>query len=153
MAVKGRPQTEIAFAPAPPPTTAQLRAEGVRQWNGDEDPDSDGGFLEVFAAAVARVGTKECVHLFNVQPSMLPDALKERERKGPRLDWLVILLVAAPEPVKHELIARLNAIAGYRPPQRRRELTEAEELRIWKRATARLAPGIVADIEQEVDEG
>lgn len=156
MAVGSRPdkglQVEMPLEQRPP-STAELRAAGSRAWRGSDDGEAlpSPPFLEVFTAAVARVGIKECVHLFDVQPTMLPDALRERDRKGPRLEWLITLLIAAPDAVKHELVTAINRIAGFRPPERRRELTADEELRVRRRATRRLAPAIADLIDQEVE--
>jgi hypothetical protein len=112
--------------------------------------------MPAIASAVARVTLKECNALFNARQSHIGDAIAFREINGSvrafDIEWVVALLLAAPEATKLELLTALCKVAGYRAPERARELTDAEELRIWKKAVGRLAPGIVHDIEEEVDQ-
>lgn len=141
--MKPRSQTELALVAAPTSTKEQhARAEAIWQER----------ILPIVRAAIERLTLKECAELFDAQPSGISDALAERERKRPAMEWLVALLVAAPEATKLELLTALCNLAGYKAPERARQLTPAEELQIYKRAVARLAPGIVPTIEQEVED-
>lgn len=141
--MKAKPQTEIPFQVAVP-DSGDLRDRGVRAWRDR--------VLPMVRAAIERLTLKECAVLFDSSPSGISDALSERERKRPALEWLVVLLVAAPEATRLELLTELCRVAGYKAPERARELTAEEELRLWKRAVQRLAPGIAPQIEREVDE-
>lgn len=108
--------------------------------------------MPAIASAVARVTLKECNALFNARQSHISDAIAFRDGRAFDIEWVLALLLAAPEATKLELLTALCRVAGYRAPERARELTDAEELRIWKKAVGRLAPGIVRDIEEEVDQ-
>jgi hypothetical protein len=106
--------------------------------------------LPAIRIAVDRLTLKEAATICGTQPSQLSDALNERDRKSVKAEWLTALIVAAPEAIRRELVAAINRVGGYKPPEQLRELTPAEELAIWKRAVGRLSPGIVDAIEQEV---
>lgn len=125
------------------PSDADRAERGRRLWREE--------LLPVVEAAVTRMTLKEVAHLLQQSAPAVSDALKERDRKGVRLEWLVVLLCTAPEAVRFELLAKLCRIAGYMAPERARKLTEAEEFRIWRAATKRLAPGIAELVEREIE--
>lgn len=142
--MKAKSQVELSFPPSPPPSSDKLRALAHATWLED--------VLPVFAAAVQRVTPKEAAYLFDISSTYLSDALKEQQNKGVRLEWLVALLVAAPDAVKVELLGALCKVAGFRAPERRRELSEKEELAIYRRAVKRHAPAIAELAEREVED-
>lgn len=142
--MKAKLQAVLPFEPAPPPSSDQLHAKGRTHFKND--------VLPKVRAAIERLTQKECAVLFDSSPSGISDALEHRDRKRPALEWLVHLLVAAPEATKLELLAELCRIAGYKSPERAREMTAEEELAARKRATRRLAPGIADLIDREIEE-
>lgn len=121
-----------------------LRARGMAEFLDN--------FLPILRAAIDRVTAKEAAFLFDVKGSYLADALAPRDERYSRIEWLVILLVAAPDPVRAELLAELCRIGGYKKPERRRKKNDAEENEAYKRAIAKFAPGLVDLIEREVDD-
>jgi hypothetical protein len=69
------------------------------------------------------------------------------------MEWLVALLVAAPHATKLELLTALCNVAGYMAPERKRVLTAEERHERDRAAVAkRLAAGVLADIEREIEE-
>lgn len=108
--------------------------------------------LPAIATAVERVTPKECAELFDARPGGITDALAERDRKSPRAEWIVMLLIAAPEATKLELLTELCRIAGYAAPPKKKKLTQAErDRRRWEEAK-RMAPGLVEVIDSLIDE-
>jgi hypothetical protein len=113
--------------------------------------------LPAFRGAVERVSGKECTGLFDTAPSTLSSALstsdetRETARKYVQLEWLVQLLLHAPDGVKLELLSKLCGLAGYRPPERKRKLSAAERAeRRWDELK-RLAPGLLPMIDSAID--
>jgi hypothetical protein len=119
------------------------RDKGHRSWE---------RVLRVVRLAIDRLTLKEVAFLLDTSPSMLADALAERDRKRFAAEWLVILITASPEPVRGELVAELNRCGDYRPPQRAKQLTPEEELRITRKALARIAPGLLPTIDAELED-
>lgn len=142
--MRAKLQGELALPQPAAPDSREIRERGLRVWGES--------LLPIFKAAVERLTPKEAAFLFDVRGTYLSDALEQRASKGPRLQWLVFLLIAAPEAARLELLTELCRIAGYMAPERRREISDAEELRRYKRIVKRDYPGAVAAIEREVEE-
>lgn len=138
-------QTTLDLPPAAPPSIEELAERGRRVYAE--------AIVPAFKAAVDRMTLKEVAWLLKSTGPKILDAIDGRDRKSVRLEWLVVLLVAAPEDVRRELVAALNRVAGYQEPAKRKALEPADELRIYRRAVARLAPGILSNIEEEIDRG
>lgn len=125
-----------------PSTTEQQHDRGSRTYREQ--------VLPIVRGTIERLTTKECASLFDVQPSAISDAIAGRDRKHVQLEWLVQLLMAAPEGSKLELLTTLCRIAGYKAPERARELTPEEQLRIYKRYAERV-PGMAELIAKEIE--
>lgn len=136
-------QADLPLMAAPSPTLEDLADKARRAFREEVTP--------AFQAAVTRMTPKVAAPLLECGPTYLADAIAERDRKSVRLEWLVVLLMTAPDGAKHELVTLLNRLAGYKPPERARELTLEEEFRIWRAATERRAPGIVDGIKAEIE--
>ena len=101
--------------------------------------------------AVRVIGIKNATHECNSEPTVFRDALHERERKGPRLKWLLVLAIMADDDpaargVMRRLIGRLADRIGC-------EVVEKEpqdpvgELDDYKNAVASLGPEFAALVE------
>ena len=141
--MKTKAQTELPL-PERDLSTEDLRAIAAKRWSDTVQP--------LLAAAIHRLGGKECAVLFDSSPSYISSAVKEQQGKSIAADWLVALLVAAPDATKLEILTELNRIAGFRAPERRREMTAEEELRARMRAMRRLAPAVADLIDREIEE-
>lgn len=136
-------QAELDFPPMAPPSTEELADRGRKQYR---------EVIRVaFKAAVDRMTLKEVAWLLKTGAPQIVDAIEGRDRKSVKLEWLVVLLVAAPEDVRRELVTALNRIAGFQAPEKRKPLDASDENRIMRRAIARIAPGILPLIEEEID--
>lgn len=127
------PQVEMDYSP---------RDRGTRAWE---------TVLAVVRLAVDRMTLKEVAFLLDTSPSFLADALAERDRKGVKAEWLIVLIIGAPPKVRAELVFEINRVAGFKAPELAKPLTDAQKLAIVLRAVKRLAPGIVSSIDEEVD--
>lgn len=136
-------QVELPITAAPEPVLEDLANKARRLFREEVTP--------AFQAAITRMTLKVAAPLLEAGPTYVSDAIAERDRKSVKLEWLVVLLLTAPDGVKHELVTLLNRIAGYKAPERAREITEAEELRIRRLAARRLAPVIADAIDAEVE--
>ena len=136
--------------------TKLQRAQGATSWS---------KVLEEIQALVRTLTPKEAVYLLDTSDTALADALAERtDREGRKrrlplpqsfvwhAEWLLMLLVAAPQADRDRLFGVLARELGYKAPERAKKLSEAEELRIWKRAVGRLAPGIESAIAAEIED-
>lgn len=147
--MKAPQQVEMPFV-EPTLSTEEQAARAEKIW--------ERRVLPVLAAAIHRLTLKECAELFDARPSYISDALatgeqrREEQRKRPPIPWLVALLVGAPEATKLELLTVLCGVAGYRAPERARQLTDREELRLRRAATRRLAPALADIIDREIEE-
>jgi hypothetical protein len=110
------------------------------------------GVLEAIRAAVGEMGgVKELAYQVDASPSLVSDALAERDRKRVAAEWLVTLLLRAPEPCAAALLQRLAELRGYEV-KRRRPMTAEEKLeRLTEKLRARLGP-LGAALAAEVDE-
>lgn len=107
-------------------------------------------FVPVLRAAIDRMTHKEAAYQFKTTGPGLTDALAERDRKRPAMQWLIQLLIAAPEAAKFELLSKLCDIAGYKPPERKEPLTDSEDARIARSVLAKY-PGALEMYEREKD--
>lgn len=82
-------------------------------FDGEEEKTPQGRLLLAVRSAVARISLKEVAYKLNVQPSLLADALKERNHKGVRAAWLVTILELADDADANAILAALAAIRGY----------------------------------------
>lgn len=138
---------------APDQVLMPFYAPSAKQQNARAGASWEEEILPVVRSAIERLTLKECASLFDASPSNISDALAERDRKRPALEWLVALLVAAPHATKLELLTALCNVAGYMPPERKRVLTAEERHEKYRAAVAkRLAAGVLADIEREIEE-
>lgn len=123
-----------------------FRADAAAETAADE-------LREAFKLAVGALGLKDAAYRLDVSPSLLSDAIAERDRKGVRLAWLPAILLAAPE--EHAL-SILNALAKLRRFQivrTHRPLTPEEKLEAL-RDKLRLRFGAAgAELAAEVDRG
>lgn len=110
--------------------------------------------MPAIAVACSRMG-KGLGNLFDARASHVADAIAFREINGSvrafDVEWLVALLLAAPDATKLDLLATLCDVAGYRPPERKRKLNPVDENAALWRAIKKLAPGLAELIEQEVE--
>lgn len=104
--------------------------------------------LDILRSVVARVSLKEVAFMLDTSPSMVADALAERERKGVRLEWLPVLLGVADDGEREEILKLLADPFGF-TVQRRRKLTPTERLRVIE---ARLVKKFGEAGEQFLDE-
>jgi hypothetical protein len=138
---------------APDQVLMPFYAPSAKQQNARAGAVWEEEILPVVRSAIERLTLKECASLFDASPSNISDALSERDRKRPAMEWLVALLVAAPHAVKLELLAALCDVAGYMAPERKRVLSPEEKLEKYRGAVAkRLAAAELAKIEQEIEE-
>ena len=89
--------------------------------------------LEAIKEIVSSVGLKQLAYDLDVSPSLLGDALAERDRKGVRAEWLPTLLARASDMQAEALLTALAGPRGF-DVERREVLTAEEELRRLKRA-------------------
>lgn len=122
------------------------RDQGARAWD---------SVLAAVKVAVDQLTLKEAAFLLDTSPSQLSDALAERDRKSVRAEWLVTLLVGTPPKVRDAIMGELARVSGYKKPERAEKLTDKRRAEILTRAIARLAPGLEAaiDAELEAEEG
>lgn len=139
-------QAELPLDPTTAPPSAEELAERGRRLYADS-------IKPAFVRAVDRLTLKEVAWLTGASGPLILDAIAGRDRKSVKLEWLVVLLVAAPEDVRRELVVALNRVAGYQEPEKRKPLEPRDENRIWRRAVTKLAPGILPLIEEEIDRG
>jgi hypothetical protein len=142
--MKAKPQADLVFPERQPPTIEQQRALAAATYENE--------VLPLVAAAIARITSTRAAALFDARPSYLADALAQRQDKEVRLAWLVALLLDAPDANKLELLSKLCEIAGYRAPERSRQLTDGEENRMRKAALRRHAPALADLIDREIEE-
>ena len=142
--MKAKLQAVLPFAEPLPPTSDQLHAKGRTHFRND--------FLPKVRAAIDRLTAKECAVLFDSSPSGIGDALDHRDRKRPAMEWLIQLLLSAPDATKLELLTELCKVAGYKAPAKARVMTAEEELTARIRAERRLAPAIAEMIDREIEE-
>lgn len=83
--------------------------------------------LLALRAAIDSIGHKDLAYRLDVAPSLLSEALAERERKHFQARWLPTILLLAPDPHRRAILDALAIHAGYEI-QPRRVLTTAERL-------------------------
>lgn len=93
-----------------------------------------------FAEVVEAMTAKAVCDRLDISPSQLSDALAERDRKRVAGEWIVRLIVLAPE--RHAMHL-LRALADLRDCDAVKRVPDpAEELRRYRETVARLAPAI-----------
>jgi hypothetical protein len=127
--------------------------QGSFAWR--SDPHAEAAWVdlrEAFRSAVAAIGLKEAAFRLDVSPSLLSDALAERDRKGLRLEWLPALLLIAPAEHAATILGLLASMRGLEVV-RRKALTPEEKLeRLTEKLRARFgAAG--AELAAEVERG
>lgn len=109
---------------------------------------ADARAREAWAAVLRRIregmeatgGIKEWAYKLDVAPTLLSDALHERDRKNFQARWLAAVIVLMPEPHRKALLDELAGAGGYEL-QPRRVLTTAEKLaRLEEAVRTRLGP-------------
>lgn len=83
---------------------------------------------EAFRLAIGAVGLKDAAYRLDVSPSLLSDALAERDRKGVRLEWLPAIILAAPEENALAIIGALARLRRFEVSRSKRVLSDAEKL-------------------------
>lgn len=146
-AQRATPQAEL-----PMPLDSRPRDESAREKHVRGHVVFLDEVLPIVRGVIERVTGKECAQLFDVQPSGLSEALTGTSPRGreTHLEWLVQLLLHAPEGCKLELLTTLCNVAGYKAPERSRPLTESEQLRIYKRYAEKV-PGMADLIAKEIE--
>lgn len=105
--------------------------------------------LPMVRSVVDFIGLKECAWRCDTSPSMLADALAERNHRYLRVEWLLAILDAAPVAVRETAMKPLAATVGF-DISRRRELTPEEELAALRRIVARVAPIALEQADKEM---
>lgn len=83
--------------------------------------------LAAMRAAIDSIGHKELAYRLDVAPSLLSEALNERERKHVQARWLPTILLLAPDPHRRAILDALAGVAGYEVTARK-VLSPAEKL-------------------------
>jgi hypothetical protein len=83
--------------------------------------------LHAVRGAVDSIGHKELAFHLDIAPSLLSEALHERERKHFQLRWLPVVLMLSDELHRVSILSALAEPAGYDLAKRRR-LTPQERL-------------------------
>lgn len=113
---------------------------GADQWKAE---------LEWLRRAVDVVGHKEVAYALDVQPSQLTDALLERERKDVKARWIPVVLRMVGEAMRREYLQIVVGSLGYRLDARKARTPE-EELHAMRAAIAKLVPGVMPMLEEEM---
>jgi hypothetical protein len=96
-----------------------------------QDPHAElawANLLDAIRLAVGELGgIKELAYQVDSSPSLVSDALAERDRKRVAAEWLVTIILRAPEPAALALLQRLADLRGCEV-SRRRALTAEEKL-------------------------
>lgn len=94
--------------------------------------------LDVVREVVATVGLKQLAFDLDCSPSLLGDALAERDRKGIRAEWIPTILTRATDLQRGALLCALAEPVGF-DVVRRKVLTPEERLaRLEALVTAKL---------------
>lgn len=96
--------------------------------------------LTAIRAAIDSIGHKELAYRLDVAPSLLSEALNERERKHVQARWLPTILLLAPDPHRKAILDALAGAAGYEvaakkvlsPEERLTRLEDALRTRLGK---------------------
>lgn len=126
---------------------------GLKYKQDPQDAEWWESVLEAMRAGVVGMGgTKELAYLADSSPTLVSDALAERDRKRAAAEWLVLVLAHAPEDDAVAIYKALLAIRGYTLGKKKSDLTDGEKLaKVLK--TLRTRCGVVgAEIAAEVDE-
>jgi hypothetical protein len=107
-------------------------------------------FRDALAEAVRLITPKELCFQLGISAQYLSDALRNTNSKGFRVEWLLAVLRMAPHDARLALLRAMADVAGYMAPERKRELTAAEELAATREAMQRLAPGLLALVDKEI---
>lgn len=99
--------------------------------------------------AVDVIGHKELAYKLDVQPSQLTDALLERERKDVKAKWIATALFMVPEALCREYLVIVARKHGY-TVERIKTRTAGEELRETREVIKRLAPAVLALVDEEL---
>lgn len=103
------------------------REQGLADWR-DE--------LAWAQRAIDVLGHKVVAGELDIAPSTLTDALKERDHKGVKAEWLCIIRRMSSAVTAREHAALVCASAGCETPIPRRTMTDTEELAELKRLLA-----------------
>lgn len=145
--MKAPVQTEMPFVK---PSAKALNGLAGAYW--------EENVLPPLRAAIERLTVKECEELFAAKRSHISDAVSEREdtegrRKRIAGEWIVAILISTPHATRLEILTALCDLAGYMPPERKRQLNADEKLERYRAAAAkRLSAAELARMEQEIEE-
>jgi hypothetical protein len=110
------------------------------------DHRADEGWRRVLGAVragIESIGLKEFAFRADERPQLVSDALAGRDRKHPKMEWLVRLVLAVPEYHRMAIVGELAGLIGC-DLVKRRVLTPEEELRALKERV-RLELGAVGE--------
>ncbi len=117
--------------------------DGATQWQTE---------LAWIRRAVDVIGDKEVAYALDIGPSLLSDALVERERKYLKAKWVSIIVRMAPPEMQAEWVRLTADPLGFKMPERKRAKTPEERDRERDAWLAVNAPGLRAQMNKELGE-
>ena len=116
------------------------------------DPRATDAWVKLHDAveeAVKLITPKELAFRLDISHSYLTEALHNLNRKGFRLEWLPTVILMAPIDAIAPILRALADLRGF-SVERKRQMTEAEELAATREALKRLAPGVLTLVDKEI---
>lgn len=109
------------------------------------------GLHDAVVEAVRLITPKELCFRLGITEQYLSEALYGKNRKGFRTDWLVTVIEMAPISAVPPILKALGDLRSFEF-SRKKVLTDGEKLHRQTEALRRLAPGVLALIDEEMGE-
>jgi hypothetical protein len=116
------------------------------------DPRATDAWIRLHDAveeAIKLITPKELAFRLDISHSYLTEALHNLNRKGFRLEWLPTVILMAPIDAVAPILRALADLRGF-AVERKRQMTEGEELAATREALKRLAPGVLTLVDKEI---
>jgi hypothetical protein len=99
--------------------------------------------------AVQLITPKELCFRLRITDTYLSEALRNKNSKGFRLEWLPTVILMAPLDAVPPILRALAKLRAFEV-ERKKVLTPEEELARTRDALKRLAPGVLALVDEEI---
>lgn len=116
------------------------------------DPAAADAWARLYSAlieACVLITPKELAHRLDIAPSYLTEALHGKNNKGFRLEWLPTVLLMAPVDNVAAILRALCDLRGF-AVERKRQMTEAEELAALREWMHRKASAVLQMADKEI---
>jgi hypothetical protein len=103
---------------------------------------------DALVEAIRLITPKELCFRLGITPQYLTEAVHNLNRKGFRAEWLVTVILMAPLDAVPPILRALANLRSFEV-QRRKVRTPEEELEATREVMKRVAPGLLALVDQE----